>query len=113
MSDSEQPTQVTSGQTAETSADNLTPVGAPDYSVDDVDDPTFQVVKLATWLEENFPQERSRSNRQVPESPVDTAIRLLQALSASAPLSVLPRCGEPYCNRPESHEGEHGWVHNG
>lgn len=113
---SEQPTQATSGQTTDTSVDGLVPPGAEDYQHDvleETGDPIFQVAKLASFLDERFPGERSRSNRQAPETPADTAIRLLQSLSASAPLSALERCAEAYCNKPSDHEDEHGWVHNG
>lgn len=113
---SEQPTQITSGQTAETTEDNLTPLGAtPGAPVEfeEVGDPLFDIAKLASFLDEAFPGERDRTNLQQPESVVDTAIRMLQALSASAPLSVLARCGEEYCNRPAGHVGECGVVHNG
>lgn len=111
-----EPTQPTTGQTVDTASDGLVPPGADAYGPEEVEssgDPIFEVAKLATFLEDTFPEERNRSNRQVPESPVDTAIRLLQALSASAPLSALPRCGEEYCNKPQGHGEVHGWVHNG
>lgn len=109
-----EPTQPTSGQTTETAVDGLVPPGATDYAEqEETGDPIFEITKLASFLDDAFPGERSRSNRQVPEPVVDTAIRLLQSLSAAAPLSVLSRCPQEYCNRPEGHEGDHGWVHNG
>lgn len=110
-----EPTQDTAS-TTDTAVDGLVPPGAEEHGPEDVEiggDPIFEVAKLTVFLEDAFPGERNRSNRQVPESPVDTAIRLLQALSASAPLSVLDRCQAEYCNRPAGHDGDHGWVHNG
>lgn len=108
-----QPTSETAGQT-ETAVDGLVPPGAVDFGqAEESGDPTFEIARLAAFLDGAFPGEMARSNRQVPESPVEVAIRLLQALSATAPLHVLERCSAEFCNKAEDHQDEHGWVHNG
>lgn len=108
-----QPASENAGQT-DTTTDGVIPPGAVSYEHDEESgEPTFEIARLAAFLDTSFPEEMTRSNRQVPESPVDVAIRLLQALSASAPPHVLERCGEEYCNQPQGHRGEHGVVHSG
>lgn len=109
----DQPTSLTATVT-DTGTDGLVPPGAESYEHDEeTGDTTYEITKLAMFLQENFPGEMSRSNRQAPEGVVDVAIRIIQGLSASAPLSVLERCEEDYCNRPKGHVGDCGWVHNG
>lgn len=104
----------TVASTTETSNDNLVPPGAEAHEhVEETGDPTFEIAKLGGFLEENFPEEMRLSNLQVPESAVDVAIRLLLALSSTAPLSAVQRCDQEYCNRPAGHSGDCGWVHNG
>lgn len=104
--------QDTSGQTTETSADNLIPPGAVGHEPPSYD-AWVQTATLAHFLEENFPEEIIRTNLQQPETPVDTAMRLLLALSSQTPPSQVQRCTEPYCNRNAGHHGDHGWVHAG
>jgi hypothetical protein len=111
---SPQPSTVLTGGTTDTAIDAVIPPGAESFEQGtETGDPNFALAKLASFLEDFFPEEVRRTNVQVPDSPVDVAIRLLQGLSASAPLSALPRCSEDYCNQPQGHSSEHGWVHNG
>jgi hypothetical protein len=91
----------------ETSDDNFIPPGATSNSMV-ADHAVLQVTKLAGFLVENFPDEVALTNRQVPETPVDTAIRLLLSWSAKSPAIV--RCQVDYCNKAVNHQGEHGWV---
>lgn len=98
-----------SDQTTETSTDNLVPPGMETHVAPEVD-PWVQTAKLATFLETSFPEEIDLSNRQQPETPVDTAIRLLQGFVAKTPPSQVSRCTESYCNRAAGHTDAHGWV---
>lgn len=82
--------------------------------------PPMQVKRLRDYLEANHPGAAT-----VGEAPADTAIRLLQGISAQPAGSaevveaaeireyVAVRCTEPYCNKTEGHLGEHGWVNFG
>lgn len=100
----------------DTTEDSFVPPGATAYPPEDYliksvgDDAILQVTALADFLVENFPDEINPSNRQVPETPVDTAVRLLLALSATQKAFPGKRCQAAYCNRPESHDGPCGWV---
>lgn len=102
----------TAGQT-ETSDDNYLAPGQvshkPKTGLDE-----DQIEDLRVFLAEHFPQEVGRSNLQVVERPVDTAIRLLTGLHAHRANSVtVERCSTQYCNKPSSHRDAHGWVHYG
>ncbi len=106
-------TQDIAGQT-ETSNDNLIPPGAEAYEAlpeFEEGNPTFEIARLAAFLDQTFPGEMDRTNVQVPDGPVAVAIRLLQSLSVTAHPSVLPRCGQEYCNQPQGHLTEHGVIH--
>jgi hypothetical protein len=74
------------------------------------DQAVLQVTMLADFLVENFPGEINLTNYQIPETPVETAIRLLKALTANTVLDRFRRCSEDYCNRTQGHDGVHGWV---
>lgn len=104
----------TAGQT-ETSDDNLVPPGAQAYpqGLGTADD-SAEVSRLAMFLAVNFPDEVNRTNVQVPESPVDVAIRLLTGLHAhTANAEPDVRCAQEFCNKPQGHTDVHGWVHYG
>lgn len=93
----------------DTSEDNLIPQGQETHlSVES--HAILQVTKLAGFLMEFYPDEVALSNRQTPETPVDTAIRLILSLSATAPRSGLQRCQEDSCNKPQGHQDVCGWV---
>lgn len=70
-----------------------------------------EIRRLRLYLEEQFPHEVDLTNRQVPETTVETAIRLLRGLSATAPPQQVKRCPEEYCNQISGHEGVHRWTH--
>lgn len=72
--------------------------------------PVQQISRLKHFLEITFPDEMSTSNRQHKEHPADIAIRLLTGLTARAHPSQLQRCDEQYCNKPQGHADEHGWI---
>lgn len=69
-----------------------------------------QVARLQVFLEDRFPEELIRTNRQAPEGPVDIAIRLLSGLPTSG--TSTERCREQYCNKPKQHLDHHGWIHH-
>jgi hypothetical protein len=110
------PAQVTSGQTVDTTEDGL-PATAPAFMQHGapISDPgealrnphAADLNRLNSFLMERFPQQMSRTNRPIQETPVDTAIRLLSGLSSTG---VFARCTESYCNLPEAHDGDHGFV---
>lgn len=76
--------------------------------------PPMQVKRLKDYLAESFPDAAITG-----EAPADTAIRLLQGMSAQPAAAVevaaamVARCPEQYCNQPQGHTGEHGWVNFG
>jgi hypothetical protein len=72
--------------------------------------PIHQIKRLKDYLEIAFPDEMTRSNKQVEEHPADTAIRLLTGLTAKAHPSSVLRCDQMYCNKPKNHLDEHGWI---
>ncbi len=100
-------------QTTDTSNDVLTPPGAEVFDLPEFEtgNPTFEIAKLAAFIDETFPRELDRTNTQVPDSPVDVAIRLLMRLSATAGPHAITRCDQEYCNRPQGHTGDCGIVH--
>lgn len=110
--DPAEPTQPTSGATQDTTEDNLLLL-TQQALLSRQEDAVVQVTDLVLFLQDAFPEEIGLSNRQVPERPVDTAIRLLKGLSATSPSAVVVRCGEAYCNQPEGHSGDHGMVNYG
>jgi hypothetical protein len=91
--------------TQETDADQITPLSliSTEPETDDV-----KITKLSSFLRSQFPGEVNRTNRPVPEHPVDVAIRLLTGLTTQGHVA---RCREPYCNRPSGHGEPHAWVH--
>ena len=93
----------------DTTTDNLIPQGALTH-VDVEAHAVLQVTKMAEFLVTNFPNEIALTNRQQPETPVDTAIRLLTSLAAKAPYSALERCKDVTCNKPLGHADIHGWI---
>jgi hypothetical protein len=117
MTDNQVPAQATSGQVVDTTEDGtVVPIptfmnhGAP------ISDPgealrnpyAADVNRLNNFLMEKFPQEMSRTNRPVRETPVDTAMRLLAGMATGG---VFARCAAEYCNLPAEHDGDHGYVH--
>jgi hypothetical protein len=102
----------------DTTTDSLVPPGAEAYehawhvvaNEHVAEQAVLQVTKLADFLVENFPDEINPSNRQVPETPVDTAVRLLLAFSATNRATQVKWCPETYCNRTRGHGGPCGWV---
>lgn len=107
-----EPTQHNNASVIETAEDNLVPPGMQAHQGRD-EHSSVQVAELAVFLGEHFPEEMTRTNRQRPERIVDTAMRLLLALSTSAPPTQVSRCPEPYCNQNAGHATECGWVHAG
>jgi len=71
--------------------------------------PVQQIARLKAYLNQAHPEEMVATNRQHPEHPADIAIRLLQGMSAVHPTAVT-RCAQNYCNKPDGHADEHGWV---
>jgi hypothetical protein len=102
--------QETAGQT-ETSNDSLLAPGNEEHVPLTAE---AEVEVLEAFLREEFPEEFKRTNRQVPESPVEIAIRMLQALHAHVAAGAPDvRCAETFCNKPNGHTDSHGWVHFG
>lgn len=98
------------GQT-ETAEDSFT---APGSEPLETLSPEQEVDVLEGYLRESFPEEFRRTNRQVPETPVEIAIRLLAGLHAHvAAGSPDVRCQERFCNKARGHTDAHGWVHFG
>src|SRR5262245_58076677 len=99
----------------ETAEDSLVPPGAePHYPQQPSEAPEVQVGHLEAFLADQFPDEVGRTNYQVPETPVATAIRLLTGLHAQAVMTTPgARCTEPYCNKNAGHKDAHGWIHYG
>lgn len=64
--------------------------------------------RLNSFLMEAFPREMGKQgNSSRMETPVDVVIRLLKARGA---LPGVRRCAEQYCNLPDDHDGQHGFV---
>ncbi len=106
----QQPTQVTSGGVVDTTNDSFVAPGNEPLPQTDsegnpsLDDPAYDnlnIDRLRDFLEARFPHEMGLTNTQVPESPVDVAIRLLTQFHATS-MSV-PRCETSYCNKPKGH----------
>jgi hypothetical protein len=108
------PVQATSGATYDTSEESPSIVpgfahGAP------ISDPgealhnsqAADLNRLNSFLMTSFPREMQRTNRAVPESPVDVAIRLLRGLGSTG---TGVRCSQEYCNLPIDHDGDHGFI---
>lgn len=95
-------------QQTETSEPDLIPPGADMEFVGE--SATDQVARLQIFLEERFPEEVTRTNRQVKETPVETAMRLLSGLATQG--TMIQRCAEEYCNKSLGHTDHHGWVHH-
>lgn len=107
-----EPTQHANASVTETSDDNLIPPGMEAHQ-ERQEHSAVQIAELEVFLAQHFPEEVDRSNRQRPERIVDTATRLLLALSTQAPPTQVQRCTEPYCNQNAGHVTQHGWVHAG
>lgn len=107
----------TSGALAETPGAH-TPTMAPtlplaaDLHVDNSteDDPSHlataegQLAHLFDYLRANH-----HGDLTATEGAGEIAVRLLTRYAAHG--TTTTRCTEPYCNRPQAHTGEHGWVH--
>lgn len=115
--DNQVPSQATSGQTHDTTEDNVR-LNMPEFMRHNapISDPgealrnpyAGEINKLNSFLMEKFPDQMKLSNRQKNESPVDTAIRLLSGASTAG--MNIQRCGEEYCNLPKNHDGDHGYI---
>lgn len=104
--------RITHGEAAgvtDTSTDSLVPPLASPLEGTPTADPGGEVDRLTQFLFDRFPGEMDRTNRQVAETPVDVAIRLLSALSGQG--TSIERCDREYCNKPRGHQDLHGWVH--
>lgn len=106
------PGQATSGQTYDSTEDNKQlefpraahPVNDP---AEVLNDPRLgELNRLHNFLMLNYPAEFGRQNRQVPESAVEIAMRLLSGVTNTR----TPVCQAPYCNLPLNHQSDHGWV---
>jgi hypothetical protein len=99
----------------DTSEDSLVPPGGMAYVPGQpAEAPEQQVERLDAYLTDQFPHEVGRTNYQVPETPVGTAIRLLDGMHAQVAMSdPTARCSEQFCNKPAQHRDAHGWIHFG
>lgn len=104
-----EPTQPTTGGVVDTTEGDLVPPGMTTHQRI-ADDAIEQVTRLSGFLVKYFPEEIDLSNRQVPETPVDTATRLLLGFISKIPPGQLERCPAEYCNKPKDHQDVHGWV---
>lgn len=93
----------------DTTQDSFIPPGVTDEQVES--DAADQLETLIKFLDNHFPGEMQRTNRQVPETPVQTTMRLMLGLSGKANLTAVTRCDEQYCNKTQGHAGVHGMVH--
>ena len=110
---STEPTQSTSGATAETSDFDTLPMGMNSHLATFVSNDK-QISALVEFLQGTFPAEVALSNRQVPETPVATAIRLLTGFQATVTSAAMQRCPAEYCNRtPHSIDEPHEWIVGG
>lgn len=115
--DNEVPAQSTSGQNADTTED-VPKLNMPEYMRHGapIVDPgealrnphAAEVNRLNSFLLKQFPRQMDLTNRPQQETPVDAAIRLLSGLGTSG--THLVRCAEQYCNLPQGHDGDHGYV---
>jgi hypothetical protein len=110
-----EPTQHNNASTLDTTDGDTIPPGATTHIVGGPGQAhaVFQISDLQAFLYERFPDEMDLTNRQQPERTVDTAMRLLLSLSATAPASQVTRCPQEYCNQPQGHTTQHGVVHTG
>ena len=114
--DNQVPTQTTSGQTTDTSHVEVPAVPVLGHHGAPIADPgealrnpyAAELNRLHSFLMTRFPRQMNRSNTQLPESPVDAAIRLLSGLGTAG--TGIVRCPEQYCNLPKDHDGDHGFV---
>lgn len=97
-----------SGAIADTTEDNFSAPGSRPGVATSAGDNEFHVLRLATFLRENFPHQVGRTDGVSTEHPVDVAMRLLQGLTSSQPAGE--RCHDQYCNKPVGHSDDHGWV---
>lgn len=71
--------------------------------------PPMQLKRLREYLDSAYPYASLPG-----EATVDTAIRLMQGLTAQpgavAEKQAYVRCSQEYCNLPIDHQSEHGWV---
>lgn len=68
--------------------------------------PIQQVARLKEYLSTWYPDAALPG-----EHAADTAIRLLQSQAAvDVSILIAPRCREQYCNKPDGHTDEHGWI---
>jgi hypothetical protein len=111
--DNEIPIQLISGQTADTTEEvprlymqHGAPISDPGEAMRNPH--AAEVNRLNSFLMSKFPRQMDRTNRPQQESPVDTAIRLLSGMATSG--TGLARCAEQYCNLPQNHDGDHGYV---
>lgn len=112
---SQVPAQATSGYVQDTSEE--VPTAHPEFmrSGAPISDPgealrnpyAAEMNRLQTFLMTSFPREMVRTNVVAAESPVDVAIRLLQGMGSTA---IVARCESEYCNLPQNHDGDHGFV---
>lgn len=96
--------------THDTTVDSFVAPGVTDQLVES--DAADQLEVLTTFLDTHFPGEMQRTNRQIPETAVQCATRLLIGLSAQVPPGSVSRCEEAYCNKTRGHLDAHGWVHH-
>lgn len=104
------PTMATSGGTHDTTEDNaqlVLPKPPTDDPGEALSNPhVADLNRLHNFLIVNYPNEFNRTNRQKPETAVEIAMRLLSGVGTSR----VPTCQSPYCNLPNNHQGDHGWV---
>lgn len=109
----EVPATATSGQTYDSTEDNVQ-LQMPSVASAPISDPgevlgnphVADLNRLHNFLITNYPQEFNRTNRQKPESAVEIAMRLLSGTTHSR----VPTCQAQFCNLPLAHQGDHGWV---
>lgn len=99
--------------TTPTAEDNLVAPGTPEEPAPVPEFDRYELQRLEDFLTDSFPTEVGRTNRQRPETAVDTAIRLLAGLHAHVPPTQVDRCPESYCNKARGHRDACGWVHYG
>lgn len=106
------PVQAVSGATYDTSVEapsvaltHGAPIADPGTALRDPY--AAEVNRLHSFLMTNFPKEMGRTNTPTPEGAVSVAIRLLQGMGSTV---AGVRCREEYCNLPQNHDGNHGYV---
>lgn len=112
---SQVPVQATSGLVQDTSEE--VPVVQPDFTrvTGKAADPgeairnplQAEMNRLRTFLMTSYPREMHHATLTRSESPVDVAIRLLKGLNV---VTTGAKCAEEYCNLPQNHDGNHGFV---